>query len=209
MIAVKDIMAEVRYKEHDNNEVRFSDYDIIKCLNEALRYINRSFSLKNTDFLEKVEEYRLADINAEITAENEELEEGEEAKPLMRYRDGFTLPSDLLSIVSVVAARSRYPLHPCNAGKTPNHMEYKVINGKIYTREDIDLLYRYSLEAVTAEDTVDFPPAFLDILAKLTGMILNNNPQEDVMAEANKSLAEALIPARRFANRRVYPVWKV
>ena len=59
MITVKNIIAEVRYKQQDNNEVRFSDYDIIQCLNEAIRYINRSFSLKNADFLETIKKYRL------------------------------------------------------------------------------------------------------------------------------------------------------
>nr|DAE40617.1 MAG TPA: hypothetical protein [Caudoviricetes sp.] len=206
MITVKDIITEVRYKQKDNNEVRFSDYDIIKSLNEALRYINRSFALKNSDFLEKIKEYRLDDINEEIRKYNETATT---PKELMTFEDGFDLPDDLLTIVSVVTPRREIPLSPCNAQKKPHWREFKVINNKLYVHEDVDLLYRYSLSAVTADDSIDFPPAFIDLFVKLTGMILNNNPEEDVMAEANKSLAEELIPSRRYAFRIIRPIWKV
>lgn len=208
MINVTDIMQSVRYKQQDNNEVKFSDYDIIQSLNEALRYINRSFALKNSDFLEKVQEYRLDEINAEIDEENEELDD-DEKKPHVTYRDGFDLPDDLLSIVSITTKELRYKLHPCNAERVPNHREFKVIAGKLYVREDVDLLYRYSIGAVKAESVIDLPDIFMDLLVKITGMILNQNPQEDIMAEANKTLAEELIPVRRYAFRRVFPIWKV
>ena len=49
----------------------------------------------------------------------------------------------------------------------------------------------------------------LDHRVMLPGMIRNQNPQEDIMAEANKTLAEELIPVRRYANRRVFPIWRV
>lgn len=209
MIQVTDVIQSVRYKQKDNNEVKFSDYDIIQCLNEAIRYINRSFALKNSDFLEKVYEYRLDEINAEIDEKNEDIEDEEDKLPHVEYKDGFDLPDDLLSIVSVTTKNLRYKLHPCNAERIPNHREFKVIAGKMYVREDVDLLYRYSIEAVKAEDMIDLPIIFMDLLVKLTGMILNQNPQEDIMAEANKSLAEELIPTRRYAFRRVFPIWKV
>ncbi len=208
MINVTDIMQSVRYKQQDNNEVKFSDYDIIQSLNEALRYINRSFALKNSDFLEKVQEYRLDEINAEIDKENEELGD-DEKKPHVTYHDGFDLPDDLLSIVSITTKELRYKLHPCNAERVPNHREFKVIAGKLYVREDVDLLYRYSIGAVKADSVIDLPDIFMDLLVKITGMILNQNPQEDIMAEANKTLAEELIPVRRYAFRRVFPIWKV
>lgn len=209
MIQVTDVIQSVRYKQNDNNEVRFSDYDIIQCLNEALRYINRSFALKNSDFLEKVYEYRLDEINAEIDKENEDIEDEEDKKPYMEYKDGFDLPDDLLSIVSVTTKDIQYKLHPCNADRTPNHREFKVVAGKMYVCEDVDLLYRYAIGAVKAESTIELPDIFIDLLVKLTGMILNQNPQEDIMAEANKTLAEELIPVRRYAFRRVFPIWKV
>lgn len=209
MINVTDIMQSVRYKQKDHNEVKFSDYDIIQSLNEALRYINRSYALKNSDFLEKVKEYRLDDINAEIDKENEDIDDEEAKKPHIEYKDGFDLPDDLLSIVSITTKEIRYKLHPCNAERIPNHREFKVLAGKLYVREDVDLLYRYSIGAVKADSVIDLPDIFMDLLVKITGMILNQNPQEDIMAEANKTLAEELIPVRRYAFRRVFPIWKV
>lgn len=208
MINVKDLVQSVRYKQKDNNEVKFSDYDIIQCLNEALRYINRSFALKNSDFLEKECFYHLEEMNEEIDKENEGVEE-ENKKPHLTYQDGFDLPDDLLSIVSIVTTRFRYPLHPCNAQKRPSWHEFKVINGKLYVHEDVDLMYRYSIGAVRMDSVIELPDIFTDLLVKLTGMILNQNPQEDIMAEANKTLAEDLIPTRRYANRRVFPIWRV
>ena len=127
----------------------------------------------------------------------------------LKYSDGFDLPEDLLSIVSIVTIRFRYPLHPCPAQKKPCHHEFKVLNGKLYVLEDVALLYRYSVKAVKADDVLELPDIFLDLIVKLTGMILNQNPQEDIMAEANKTLAEELIPVRRYANRRVFPIWRV
>lgn len=209
MIDVKDLVHSVRYKQKDHNEVKFSDYDIIQSLNEAIRYINRSFALKNSDFLEKEKFYHLAEMNEEIDKENEGIEDEDEKKPHLEYKDGFDLPDDLLSIVSVVTTAMRYPLHPCNAQKRPSWHEFKVINGKLYVHEDVDLMYRYSIGAVTMQDIIELPDIFTDLLVKLTGMILNQNPQEDIMAEANKSLAEELIPVRRYANRRVFPIWRV
>lgn len=209
MIEVKDLVQSVRYKQKDHNEVKFSDYDIIQCLNEAIRYINRSFALKNSDFLEKEHFYHLAEMNEEIDKENEGIEDEKDKKPHLDYKDGFDLPDDLLSIVSVLTTAMRYPLHPCNAQKRPSWHEFKVINGKLYVHEDVDLMYRYSIGAVTMEDIIELPDIFTDLLVKLTGMILNQNPQEDIMAEANKSLAEELIPVRRYANRRVFPIWRV
>lgn len=206
MIAVKKIIAEVRYKQHDNNEVRFSDYDIIKCLNESLRYINRSFALRNTHFLEKIQKYRLDELNEEIRKYNETAET---PKELLTYDDGFDMPEDLLAIVSVVSVPYRRPLHPCPLQKKPDGYEYKVIAGKLYCREDVDLLYRYSVPSVAEDGSIDFPDSFFDLFVKLTGMILNNNAEEDIMAEANKTLSAELIPSARYSYRIVRPVFKV
>lgn len=206
MITVKKIIAEVRYKQQDNNEVRFSDYDIIQCLNEAIRYINRSFSLKNADFLETIKKYRLDEINEEIKKYNETADT---PKELMTYEDGFDMPDDLLAIVSIVGVPYRRPLHPCPPQKIPDCYEYKVVAGKLYVKSDVDLLYRHSVGSVKMDDSIDFPEKFLDLFVKLTGMILNNNAEGDVMAEANKTLSAELIPSARYSYRIVRPIWKV
>jgi hypothetical protein len=75
MIQVSKILRMVRYKAKDNNEVRYSDYDIIQAVNETIRYMNQDLSLKNSDFLEKVKYYRQDEINAEIAEFNRVLDE--------------------------------------------------------------------------------------------------------------------------------------
>ena len=42
MIPAKTVLRLVRYKQKDNNEIKFSDYDILNAMNEALRYIVQS-----------------------------------------------------------------------------------------------------------------------------------------------------------------------
>lgn len=172
------IIASVRFKQKDNNEVKFSDYDIEQSLEEALRYLNQSYALRNSDFLEKLKEYR-----------KEEQEE-------------FSLPDDFISLVSISHPETGYMLHPCNAHVKPKWNEYKIVGGKIYTEKDIDMMYRCK---VTLEV---LPDIFFDILVKLTGLILNN-AETDIMREAVDDLVSELVPARRYSNRIIMPIWKV
>lgn len=37
MIAVTELVRLIRFKQKDNNEIKFSDYDIIQALNECIR----------------------------------------------------------------------------------------------------------------------------------------------------------------------------
>lgn len=71
MITAKSLKSLIRYKLKDNNEVTYSDYDILQALNEVLRYVNQYYL--NTDFLEKVIHYRQDDMNREIDEYNAKL----------------------------------------------------------------------------------------------------------------------------------------
>lgn len=206
MITVDALIKGIRYKQKDNNEVLFSDYDIIQSLNEALRYVNQSFALKNSDFLEKIVEYKRADFEKEI----EEWNAGnpDDPKPPFSWRDGVDLPPDLLDIVSIKRAVDGYPLHPCPANKRVSHKEFKVVGEKLYVKEDTVLLYRHSIEAKTAQDSIELPVFFFDHLVKLTGLILNN-ADTDTMRAAVDDLVGQLVPVRRYANTQIRPVWKV
>lgn len=206
MISVDSLIKGIRFKQKDNNEILFSDYDIIQSLNEALRYINHSFALKNSDFLEKVQEYRKEELQAEIDKWNEE--NPDDLKEPFSYADGVDLPEDLLDIVSIERAEDGYPLHPCPANRKVNCREFKVVGGKLYVHEDVNLLYRYTLEAVTVTDSIDLPNFFFDHIVKLTGLILNN-ADTDTMREAVDSMTNELVPVRRYANTQIPPVWKV
>lgn len=195
---VKDIVAGIRFKQKDNNEVKFSDYDILQSMNEAVRYINQSYSMRNSDFLEKMEFYHQKEMNEEIAAWNEE--HPEEPRDTVDFRKGVDLPDDFLTLVSLRSTRG-YPLHPCPADVPPRHHQYKIVGRKLYLSCDADMLYRYVLPAVTdMEGEIDLPPIFFDPVVKITGMILNQSPDTDVMMQEINTIVENLIPARRYTH---------
>ena len=66
MIPASEVLRLVRFKNKDNDEVEYSDYDIKTCLNEALRYISQSQALQNSDFLTKSEVFDETAFNADI-----------------------------------------------------------------------------------------------------------------------------------------------
>lgn len=66
MIRYEEIKRLIRFKEKDNNEIRFSDYEIKMAVNECIRYLNNSLALQNSDFLEKVIDLDQEKMNAAI-----------------------------------------------------------------------------------------------------------------------------------------------
>ena len=74
MIPASEVLRLVRFKNKDNDEVEYSDYDIKTCLNEALRYISQSQALQNSDFLTKSEVFDETALNADIQKKNEEIQ---------------------------------------------------------------------------------------------------------------------------------------
>ena len=202
-MTVDEIIRGVRFKQKDNNEVNFSDYDILGSLNEALRYINQTNAMRNSDFLEKMKFYRLREINEEIDKENEE---SEEKKPHLTYRDGFELPEDFLTVVSIRDTFG-HPLSPCPADLPPRHHQYKVVGNKLYVHGDADMMYRYVLGEVRMGDTIDLPRIFYDPIVKVTGMVLNNSPDTDVMMNEINTIVTNLIPARRYSHLDMPMPW--
>lgn len=210
-MTVEEIIRGVRFKQKDNNEVNFSDYDILGSLNEALRYINQTYSMRNSDFLEKMKFYRLREANEEIDRWNEENakpEGEEEPKPHITYRDGFDLPEDFLTVVSLRDVHG-HPLHPCPADVPPRHNQYKIVGNKLYLHHDADMLYRYVLSEVKMDGEIDLPRIFYDPIVKVTGMVLNNSPDTDVMMNEINTIVTNLIPARRYAHLDPPMPWKL
>lgn len=202
MIQAKKLLRMVRQKQQDNNEIKFSDYDILAALNECLRYVNQSFAMKNSDFLEKVKPYRQEEINAQIAEGNESLPEGEAPAELVDFAvTGIELPEDYLSLVSVVRASDGYHLSPVAAVDKVRSGTYKVFGGRLYAAEDFDLLYRAQIAAVKdlEQGVVELPLYFLDGLTKVTGLILNN-AETDVLAAEISELIDKLVPSRRYSN---------
>lgn len=216
MITVQKIIRLVRLKEKDNDEIKYSDYDIISSLNEAIRYTNMRLSTMNSDFLEKAVVLDEKEINEKIAAYNAQAEE-ENRKEQVRFGlTGVDLPDDFLSLMGVVRAgvgccHNEYRLKCGQAGMHLAPDEYYILGNKLFTRcRTVLLLYRASiLQPTSPTDEIGLPDFFLDGLAKMTSMILHNDPNTDVMREAMDGVIDSLIPHRRYSNMRSRMPFKV
>lgn len=204
-IAAKDVLRMVRFKQQDHNEIKFSDYDIKNALNEALRYIVQSQALQNSDFLDAVKYYSEEEVNAEIAAANEELPEESQRQPISFKKDGIELPEDYVVVSGVTRAYDGYPLYPVDITNVPNPKQYKVCGGKIFAGVPaFYLTYKRTITAVKdlSEDTIDLPTFCLDLIVKVTGMILNQ-AETDILLKTVDSTATAIIPRRKYNNARM------
>lgn len=204
-IAAKEVLHLVRFKQQDHNEIKFSDYDIKNALNEALRYIVQSQALQNSDFLDAVKYYSEEEINKEIAAANEDLPEDEQ-QPLISFKkDGVELPEDYQVVSGVTRALDGYPLYPIDVTNVPNPKQYKVLGGKIYAGVPaFYLTYKKSIGSIKDfnEDVIDLPAFCLDLIIKVTGMILNQ-AENDILLKTIDSTANAIIPRRKYNNARM------
>lgn len=230
MIKANRILRLVRKKLNDNDEVKYSDYDVLDALNECIRYINMNYSMKNSDFLERIKRYREDEMNAQIAEQNKqnitEAFKGtgvigyatlgdirlgtkssiapEDVKPIgpVSFSSGVDLPKDFLTLVSVVRASDNYHLSPVSAGEKVAYGGYKVFAGKIFCDADFTITYRAQLEPVNdfATDEINLPEIFVDMIVKVSCMILQNNAETDVLMQEISRLADSIVPARRYTN---------
>lgn len=209
MITAAELKRLIRYKAGDNNEVTYSDYDVLQAINETLRYVNQYYL--NSDFLEKVEHYRQDDLNKAIDEYNASLttdtsdETAEKPTPKehidMRFT-GVDLPDDFLSLVRVVDSRG-HDLHTCDAIRPPRWDEYKILQNKLYAGvKDVDMLYNAAFLSITSLDDgkIELPRVFLDALCKLAVMILTQTPDGDTMQQATEDALANIVPLRKYAN---------
>lgn len=201
MISFKRVLRMVRQKQKDNNEITYSDYDILGAVNECIRYINQSFALKNSDFLERIRQYRQDAMNAEIEAYNASLTDGEPPKEYVDFAlGGVELPDDFISLSDVLRAKDKYHLSPCPAVEPVGFGAYKVFANRIYCATDFDLLYRAEIAAVSDIETgvIALPEIFLDLIIKGTGMILQNSAGTDVLMDEITRVVDNLVNGRRY-----------
>ena len=209
MITAKSLKQLIRYKLGDNNEVQYSDYDILQAINEVLRYVNQYYI--NSDFLEKVQHYRQDDMNREIDEYNASLstdpsDETAEKPTPKEHIDmpitGVDLPDDFLTLVRIVDGHGR-DLHPGDAIRPPHWDEYKIFRNKLYAGvKDVDMLYNAAFLSITDLDTgtVELPAVFLDVLCKLSCMVLTQTPDGDTMQQAVEAALANVVPMRKYAN---------
>lgn len=217
-IKVKDLIYKVRYKTKDFSELVYSDYDVLEAVNECIRYLNQDKALKNSDFLEKIKHYVQDEFNAEVTKWNEEHPE-EEPKPLYDFAaTGAEMPEDMIAMVDIIRLKDGYHLHPIPAVEpiNPHYCgQYKVVNDRIYANADFDMLYRAEIAQLNLSDlsdgeaVVELPAVFTDLLVKVTVMILQGEPDTDVMMREVSRLASNIIPSRRYNNIKVRMPFKV
>ena len=209
MISVQKVIRLVRNKEKDNDEVKYSDYEILSALNEVIRYTNMRLSTMNSDFLEKAVVLDEKEINEGIEAYNAQVEEGDRKEMVRFGLTGVDLPDDFLSLMGVVRAGvgcccNSYKLKCTQAGVRLAPDEYYIMGNKLFTlNRAVRLLYRASISQVAGTtDNIDLPEFFLDGLAKMTSIILHNDPNTDVMREAMDTVINSLVPRRRYSNVR-------
>ena len=198
MISFEEVKRLIRFKEKDNNEIRFSDYEIKMAVNEVIRYLNNSYSLQNSDFLEKAVDYMESEIN-------------EDAEEKISFStDGVDLPEDFISLVSIMSLRDGYVMSPTLSVKVPLDGQYKIVGSRLYSGEpSIKLLYKVAIAEVGKDqDAIELPFVFKDVLVKLTCMILNN-AETDIMMKAVDDAVRAIVPRRRYTNARIKMPFRV
>lgn len=216
MIKAQKVIRLVRFKEKDNDEVKYSDYEIVSSLNEVIRYMNMHLSMMNSDFLEKSVVLDEKEMNEEIAAYNAQADEGDRKEMVRFGLTGVDLPDDFLSLMGVVRAgigccSNEYKLKCGQAGMRLAPDEYYIMGNRLFTRcHAVRLLYRASIPQVTGTtDEITLPDFFLDGLAKMTSMVLHNDPNTDVMRAAMDEVINSLVPRRRYSNVRAKMPFKV
>ena len=208
MITAAELKRLVRYKAGDNNEVKYSDYDVLQAINEVLRYINQYYI--NSDFLEKIQHYRQDAMNKVIDEYNDSIKPDPDDETIaiepkahidMRYT-GVDLPDDFLTLVRIVDGHG-HDLHTCDAIRPPRWDEYKILQNKLYTGvKDVDMLYNAAFLSVDSlEDSkIELPRVFLDAMCKLVVMVLTQQPDGDTMQQAVEDILSHVVPMRKYTN---------
>lgn len=194
-IPYKEIKKIIRFKERDNNEVRFSDYDIKLAVNEVIRYLSLNQALDNSDFLEAEKVYDEDKIN------RFRIDEGLE--PIDVTLDGVPLPENFMSLVAVVGKQGML-MEACPSHETPRFWQYNVRANKLYCGQHFfRLQYKKRLEEIRdEEDMVALPDVFKDTLVNLARMVLNQ-AENDILKDAINDAVAMLVPKRRYRNAKI------
>lgn len=212
MKAIKVLRA-VRQKEQDNDEVKYSDYDIVSAINEVIRYLNIDLAHKDSEFLRKSQDYDEHEMNAAIDAENTANADTEGYEP-KEHEDfahkGVELPGGYISLVSVQRSDDYYNLYPATSLARLRERNYVLFGGRIYVKHPgFRLNYIGSVPEVSdaENDEIELPDVFFDILVKMVRLVLNNG-DADTLTQAVSAAVDSVIPRRRLSNvRSRMPFW--
>ena len=206
MKAIK-ILRAVRQKEQDNDEVKYSDYDIVSAINEVIRYLSINLANKDSEFLRKSKDYDEREMNKAIDKENEANKDVDGYEP-KEHEDfahkGVDLPDGYITVVSVQRSDDYYNLHPATSLAHLKEKNYVLFGGRIYVKHlGFRLNYIGSIPEITdvEKDEIDLPDVFYDVLVKTARVILNNG-DADTLTQAVSAAVDAVIPRRRLSNVR-------
>lgn len=189
----KEVKRAVRFKERDNDEVRFSDYDIKDAVNEAIRYVSNSLADSNADFNEKTKFYNRENCECDF------------------HHHGAALPPDFLALLSVKRnPHDKEAMTPCLSGEMPKHWEYKIQGDKIYCgSKNFCITYKASIpEVEDDEDEIEIPYFAKDYFVTLVRRILTS-AETEIMRDAQEMLVNALIPKRRYTHAKIRMPFKI
>lgn len=209
MKAIKVLRA-VRQKEQDNDEVKYSDYDIVSAINEVIRYLNIDLAHKDSEFLRRSKDYDEHEMNAAIDAENVETEGYEPKEHEDFAHKGVELPEGYISLVSVQRSSDYYDLYPATSLARLKERNYVLYGGRLYVKHTgFRLNYiggAPEIKDVETED-IELPDLLFDIIVKLARLVLNNG-DADTLTQAVSAAVDSVIPRRRLSNvRSRMPFW--
>lgn len=187
-IEVSKLIRKIRFKAVDFDEIKYTDYQIINAINDVIEYLNASYALRNSDFLEKAKEYHIS---------------GEQ------MTKGVSLPSDFVTLIGLNDLNCGKPLQVVPSTKKPTYDEYKIVGGKIYSGvPDFVVMYRKKIEEIeTANDEVDLPAVFESLVRNFAFSVLTNGSDE--MLSGIEEAVQAIVPARRYSHAKIRMPFKV
>lgn len=218
------VLRMIRQKERDNDEVKYSDYDIREAVNEVLRYLNITFANKGGEHLQKQIDLNQNEINERNVSPYDSVELYDSKEPLFESdvplwaepleheydfpKTGIELPPDYVSMIDIQRMDDGYHLRPATSLTEVDgpwgEYKYLIMGGRIYVKGDVfRLRYNRTLLAITNfdEDEIELPDIFMDTIVKLSRMVLNN-ADVDTMTQAVNTAVERTLPRRRYTNMR-------
>ena len=106
--------------------------------------------------------------------------------------EGIDLPTDF-QILLGVTRHDGYKMRPCDVSAIPQRGEYKVMGEKIYSGYGYFVLtYQRTILPVKnlEQDNIEMPRYCLDLIVKITNMILNQT-QNDIMLQEIENIAKS------------------
>lgn len=196
MIAIANIIKQVRIDLKDMNEVQYSDWDMENAINKVLRLTANHFSMLNADFTEKAKLMLDSPLRLHFRPPTSEQ--------IAKELHGDHLPKDFVAVVKVTRPDG-YELHPATGHINP--WNYQIYRQCIFACGPIILRYRRTFVNVSKEDSIELPISFFDFLVEATKIALAE--KTSALTEFITDNAMKMIPGRRYSNARQRLPWRI